>query len=343
MSTSMRDVLHGTKPGRIQSVGLMQVIPLILNMEEDNRFSAPDLTVSTSDYGTIHLKNSEAKPTIAPVGATYLTKQHGQDHAIMGAETIDSNSEAVINTAACVQSTQSGSIHSEKAELLILPYGLRETAIKVREKKEYSKLWSAIEKFNKTVNVSGGSHLEYFVKKYTDTMDQFVAEFEIVPDQIGAIVLIDGIVHGVERAPNVEYWKGIWKALIRMCYGSQAIAVAEGKSTGKKASSFNHVPIDSSEVEDLDDLEGALLEAEEKTQDLVAEIVRSVLDDNLEAKDSKTNQVNSEISMKRTTMESDRFVGQTMQDGECIVYASMITKQNWQENAIWREAPAFVI
>ena len=49
------DVLHGCSPGRIQSVGYMQVIPLVSELSDD-RFVSPvegKADVFTTDYGTL--------------------------------------------------------------------------------------------------------------------------------------------------------------------------------------------------------------------------------------------------------------------------------------------------
>ena len=40
-------------------------------------------------------------------------------------------------------------------------------------------------------------------------LDEFVAEFECVPRQIGAIILVDDQVVGVERAPSHAYWQSV--------------------------------------------------------------------------------------------------------------------------------------
>jgi hypothetical protein len=53
------DVLHGSAPGRIQSVGYMQVIPLVSELSDD-RFVSPvegEAEVFTTSYGTLGFKN----------------------------------------------------------------------------------------------------------------------------------------------------------------------------------------------------------------------------------------------------------------------------------------------
>jgi hypothetical protein len=58
------DVLHGCSPGRIQSVGYMQVIPLVSELSDD-RFVSPvegQADVFTTDYGTLGFRNPVMSP-----------------------------------------------------------------------------------------------------------------------------------------------------------------------------------------------------------------------------------------------------------------------------------------
>src|SRR5262249_44520767 len=114
-----------------------------------------------------------------------------------------------------------------KHEMLILPASLRTTALSIRHVRDFRKLWESIQEFNKGFGiVQLGGHLESFLKAFQRELDEFVAEFEVVPRQIGAIVLVGGEIAGVERAPSAAFWKAVWNPLIRVCYGSLAIKVA---------------------------------------------------------------------------------------------------------------------
>ena len=83
--------------------------------------------------------------------------------------------------------------------------------------------------FNQEMGVPAAGHLEFFLKQFRKELDEFVAEFECVPRQIGAIILVDDQVVGIERAPSHAYWQSVWPCLIRECYGSLAIRVAQLK------------------------------------------------------------------------------------------------------------------
>lgn len=340
--TNIKSVLRGVKPSRMQSVGNMQVIPLILDMEPDERFAAPtNLTVSNRTYGHVNLKNNEGKSVIVPTHATYLTKQKAQDHALMSAAFVKGNSSTDINTAACVQSTQGGHIHPENTPLEILPFAIRESALDKRKNSEYNKLWSDIGRFNRMMKISGGDHLEYFAERFKDIMDQFVAEFEILPNQVGAIILIDGIVHGIERAPNTDYWRAVWEPLIRMCYGSQAIALRE-KGKKNKGTIPTHVPLKTKGVNSLYKLKKALEEAEAKERENAAEAVRKLIEDDFKESKDDTLLVDG-ARLEIVTLSNDQFCGQIVREGERISYASMVTKANWQGKRAWEEAKEFKI
>lgn len=339
--TNIRSILRGVKPARMQTVGNMQVIPLILDMEPDERFAAPDgLTISNRTYGHVNLKNQKEKAVIVPTHATYLTKQKAQDHALMSAAFVKSKGATDVNTAACVQSSQGGQIRAEETPLDILPFAIRESALEKRKTNEYGKIWSDIGRFNRMLNISGNDHLEYFTERYKDVMDQFVAEFEILPKQIGAIVLIDGVVHGVERAPNAEYWRAVWEPLIRMCYGSQAIYLRE--KGGKKGTIPVQVPLKTKGVNTLAKLKKSLEEAEAKERENAATAVRKLIEDDF--KESKEDSFSIDgAKLDLVTLKNDQFCGQMVREGDRISYASMVTTQNWQGKRAWEEAREFKI
>ena len=96
MNLSIDDILRGTEPGRLQSVGHMQVIPLC--GDDDDRFAAPDLEVRTTSYGIVELRHDGARPTIVPPGAGWVVKQAAQDHAIGSGVLLAGNSQATIAT-----------------------------------------------------------------------------------------------------------------------------------------------------------------------------------------------------------------------------------------------------
>ena len=222
---TVESILEGTGLGRTQSVGLMDVVPLL---DEggiaDDSFAPPDFSIDTSDYGTVQVRNeSPDLPTILPTGAGWVTKQHAQDHAVPSGVFVEAGSSRTITTARCIEASQGGLLRDAK-DMLVLPAALRTRALTGRHEEGYNLLWDDIRDFNRGLDVNDhGGHLVRFLDQYEGELDQFVAEFELVPGQLGAIILVGGRVVGVERAPNAPFWERLWTPLVRVCYGSLAL------------------------------------------------------------------------------------------------------------------------
>ena len=332
------DVLHGCTPGRIQSVGYMQVIPLVSDLS-DNRFVSPvegKADVYTSDYGTLGFRNPNDCVMIVPCHAGYVVKHAAQDHAMAHAGVVKSAGERKFNTAMCIQQSQGGLIRRGEYRMLILPHALREMALMVRKTKSYNKLWDAIGQFNQEMGVQGHGHLEYFLKHFRKELDEFVAEFECVPQQIGAIILIDDQVVGVERAPSHGYWQSVWPCLIRECYGSLAIRVAQLKGERTEApASRTPLPDD---IGSLDDLESVIAEIARQEDERAKEMVRDLLDVQLALSHDE-----STAGLSIETVQRGRFTGQVIRDGERIVYASLPATKQWLADNKWQTAQPFAI
>ncbi len=79
------DVLHGCTPGRIQSVGYMQVIPLVSELSDD-RFVSPvdgEAEVFTAGYGSLGFRNPRGSEGNAPQAAW---RKLGESYAGAGRE-----------------------------------------------------------------------------------------------------------------------------------------------------------------------------------------------------------------------------------------------------------------
>jgi len=339
---TIRDILRGTTAGKIQTVGYMQVIPLISDIV-DERFVSPMQagTFKTNGYGNMVFKNDSQKTMIVPAHATYLTKESAQDHAMMHAGMVKSRMVKEYKTAACVQQTQGGHISEQRHEFMIMPFSLRETALKVRNTIGYNKLWPAISEFNKNIGLrqfGDRGHLEFFFKQFEKELDRFVAEFEVVPNQIGAIVLINGMVVGIERSPSHDYWASVWKALIRGCYGALAIEYDKRGLVNKTTLSKIRVPIESKGVKNLNDLFKAYEMAETKQTENVKSIVRNLVDDMFTAQLDEASD-----GMRREQIENPQFAGQLITEGPRIIYTSLIATSGWIKNKDWHKAEKFEI
>ena len=335
---AVSDVLHGCTPGRIQSVGYMQVIPLISDIADD-RFVSPvdsNAKVQTSNYGSLGFRNLGESIMIIPCNAGYVVKHAAQDHAMAHAGVVEAASARTYDTAMCVQQSQAGLIREGEYQMLILPYALRERALEKRSEKQYNRLWDAISLFNKDMGVASVGNLVPFLDQFKTELDQFVAEFESVPRQVGAIILIDDQVVGIERAPSQQYWTNVWPSLIRECYGSLAIQVARRKGEPIEApASRTALPDD---ISSLEELESVIADIARQEDERARETVRILLDDQLELNvDEKT------CGLTVETVQSNRFSGQVIRDGDRIVYASMPVKKRWMSDNLWRSAQPFAI
>ena len=119
----------------------------------------------------------------------------------------------------CIQETQGGLIKSGKVDFVVLPTSVRVKAVASRNKDDYSRLWPHLRSFRDKIGFSGAGNLADVLKRFEKELDEFVAEFELVPKQVGAVVVIGDRVAGVERAPTEAFWQRIWEPLIRVCYG----------------------------------------------------------------------------------------------------------------------------
>jgi len=333
----LAEILKGCTPGKIQSVGIMQVIPLISDISDDS-FVSPNQSarISTSAYGTLVFQNQKEETMIIPPQTGYVVKQSAQDHALPHVGVVKGKQTTSFDDAMCIQQTQGGTIGRGEHSMLILPFPLRESAHKVRKSRGYDRLWGSIRSLNSKAGVSGrggssNAHLEYFLNAFKDQLDRFVAEFETVPKQIGAIILINGRVVGIERTPGYEYWTSIWTALIRECYGSLAIMEVDDY---KDKIPFTRVPL--RKAKSVADLKSALTEATDEEYERVKSIVNGISDIDL---GQKSDGKEGEVDIKE--LSSERFIGQIVKKGEAVVYASLVATKEWRDNEEWNELEPF--
>jgi hypothetical protein len=316
MALTVEEILAGTGTGSMQSVGPMQVIPVL--GDDDDSLAPPDLSVSTSNYGTVELRNDADRPTVVPTGAGWVTNQTAQDHAVGGASFISAKGSRKIDTAMCIQQSQGGLIRDSKGEMLILPLALRAKALSIRHRKDYSKLWKSITAFNQSLGVSsgyGGGHLEYFLKAFKKELDEFVAEFEIVPRQVGAIVLIGGAIVGIERVPSAAFWEVVWEPLIRVCYGSLAIKAAKENPSVPPPT---RVPF-TTKATTIQGLLKALRKTEVEEEAIVQKALDTVRSLALQASKSEEKMGNLQL----TTLACLQLAGQVVMEKNSVRYASL--------------------
>jgi len=336
-SITMAEILRGVTPGRMQSVGYMQIIPLVTELVDERFIPPTGIYSSTSDYGTVNIENRGSGMTILPMGTGYVVKQAAQNHAIPTAKLVKAGERATINTAACIQSSQGGTIRAGQHPMTIIPWALKEAAIMTRNRRQYQKLWGAIEEFNKRLGLMSRGHLELYLEKFKDDLDNFIAQFEVVPNQVGAIVLLNGYVMGVERAPNYEYWKAIWKPLIRECYGSLSLQFAKEAGPNPPLPK-TRVPLKRAGIDTLKDVEKAYTEAKGMEDDVIRGTIRKFIKEKF-----KRSHEEKSGSIEVETLEHKQFKGQVVRDNDKILYASFVTTSSWNQNHDWYEADEFRI
>ncbi len=315
MPLTVDQILAGTTTGRMQSVGQMSVIPLLdAGNGQDETFAPPNFEAGTQGYGRVNARNTTAdRPTIMPTGAAFVTPEAAQDHAVPGASLFSGGESKGIENSYCVQQTQGGLIPQKEREFTILPVALRPFALAHRTEGRYDAMWPHLRAFRETFGDAGPGNLVDFLKRFEKELDQFVAEFELVPGQIGALVLIGGKIVGIERAPTVAFWEKLWTPLIRVCYGSLALRV--GKTN--RALPGSRTPLAKSTS--IDGLRAALADSKAASEKLVTQVTSAVKAKVL------GDQVGSEkLGQARVlTVASQEYAGQVVQNGDKPVYASI--------------------
>lgn len=330
MKITISEVLKGCTPGKMQSVGYMQVIPLLSPPDMVDLRFAPftDLISGTEGYGNMYLENKSNMHTIFPMCGGILTKTAAQNHGIGKTKLMAPKSRTMMDHAACIQQTQGGYISKGLYETTIMPYSMRYEAIRVKDVKSYGKLWPAISDFNKEIGtLRTNGHLEYYLEEFGDKLDEFIGQFEIVQNQVGAIILLNGQVAGIERAPNYEFWKALWKPLIRESYGSASLIF--GKKGVKHSPPLGRMPINDHNVKDIDSLETEFNLAQKFEEDSVKQTIRDFINKPFKAT-REENEANGTMCVDH--LSGGQFIGQIVRDDETIVYASLIPDRNAKFN-----------
>jgi len=191
---------------------------------------------------------------------------------------------------------------------------LRAPALAHRREGQYNALWNHISEFRATYGDRGVGNLVEFLERFGKELDEFVAQFEIVPHQVGALVLVAGKVVGIERAPSVAFWDKVWSPLIRVCYGSLALRV----SRENPAVPETRLPL-GQKAGTLDALRGFLANARILSQKLVEKTIQLVGPKGLViAPDSE-----SMGKARLLTLASQEYAGQLVYNGDKPVYASI--------------------
>ena len=320
MTTTMKlgELFDGCRLGDLQSAGLMQVIPILADRTPEDRFANPgEAIVGTSGYGSVVVRNPSARILIVPMNAAYMSKHGSQDHAVTSAGVIEREKATTFNNSLCIESTQGGTMPPDAYRLSILPASLRADAANTAGRQvQYSALWNNIEQFNQEMGSGHRGHLRDFFERFEQELDEFIAQFEPVPRQIGAIVLIGGEIVGIERTPSQTYWLGVWEALIRDCYGSRAM------QTAKRVREVPETRARLGEVTSLDELELEILHAERREQLGVEQMFEQLKNEDLEVSQPYTHKVHGTMDVK--VVKNPHIFGEVVTESDGVIYASMV-------------------
>lgn len=313
----LSELLKGLEARQPQTVANMTVIPLVAQATEHNGVGTVADVYLERDlaYDRLHMSTAAAAPTILPSGYTLITKERAQDRAVASKEIIPAKGTREVN-AFCVQSSQPG--HMTKAnkaqqEFRMLPATIRMVAYRHRNERQYSALWQSIGSYNQTLRV-GGDFLKSFFEEYKGRLAQFVAEFELVPFQRGAIILINDELIGVEFSPNPLVFSAQWEPLIRDCYGSEAISRQLNQKVINESALFG-------DVETLEDLAKKLDEVEEKEFDFAETQVQMVLN---QVEQQSVRQ--TEGGLKVVDIETPDFIGQAVRENGSIIDLTLLRR-----------------
>lgn len=313
----LSEFLKGLEAREPQTVGNMTVIPLVAQATERNGVgTVADIYLERDlAYDRLQMATASNAPTILPAGYAMITKEKAQDRAVASKTILPAKGSKEVN-AFCVQSTQCGlmsSANKAQQEFRMLPATIRMVAYRHRNEKKFNALWDSLAIYNSSLKVTG-NFLSSFFNEYKSRLSQFVAEFELVPFQRGAIILINDELVGVEFAPNPLAFSAQWETLIRDCYGSEAIARQSQHKTINESALFG-------DVESLDDLEKKLDEVEDREIEFAEQQVQMVLNQTEQRAVKQT-----EGGMKVIDLETTDFVGQAVQDGDTIIDLTLLRR-----------------
>ena len=318
----LRKYLAGFQPKQPQIVGNMTVIPLVSTEKEFKGIAGAENVRLQKDieYGSLELVPCEDEITIVPNGYTIITKERAQDRTVPAVHILQKSKRV---NSYCVQSSQSGLMNpnkdgkDENKTIRLLPLAVRHCAYNADRKNDRNigALWGKLGEINRQLGVNG-DYLVNFFNRFQKDLEQFVAQFEPIPNQRGAIVLINGRVVGIDIMPSSKSFFNIWEMLIRDCYGGEAIRLQNQGEIAPIATLDN--------VNSIDRLLTAVQVMAENERKWAYDIVKAVLDQEAVVENDsviKTKKL-GKLAIKR--LLSDELEGQVILDkNDCAVYLSL--------------------
>ena len=316
----VKELLGNVKVSKgVQNAGNQIVIPLIA--EEELTDVSSDMLVEIAhdtDYAKLSLQNKdEGKPVIIPQGTAFISKKAGQDRATLKVNVVDCQKYKTVDVA-CIQSSESSHFEKGMDEFTFIPTSIREKAMEKHKDgpghSNYSMLWDDISSYMKKLGMEGQrSHIHDFYDYFKKELDEFIAPFEKVSNQVGAIILINNKVVGIELYPNYGSWSKVWRKLIRDSYGAEAVGLIKQKKTvGFKPY------IEADNITTIADLKAEVDNVKKVSMEFIMEKVNPILEKTVESEQTSVS-----VNFKINTLKVSGFVGQSVEKDGKLYYLSL--------------------
>lgn len=306
------ELLGNVKFGIPQSAGNMIVFPIISDKEDTDISGDMVLTIAAdTDYSRLTIKNIDEKPVIVPQGARFWGK--GQERTNLYSTVINGESQKTLNVG-CIEPSNASHITIGAKDYSFIPARLRLPALLKQDNANFQVLWGDIEKYLSDAGLKEGRALHVFYDNFKKELEEFVAQFEPVEKQIGALIIINNQVAGIEIYPNYLAWSKIWRLLLRDSYGTDAIALIRKK----QVASYKPI-IDIDKISDFEGLENEVKNLKADFLNFSKDLVDKVLEENIEMSNRETSG-----TFKVNNLQSQTMIGQLITKNDKMVYASLI-------------------
>lgn len=317
----IRDLLKGYAVDRssIQNVGIMTVIPLIADQEYTPIASLTDIYLNRDiEYNRLSFGNSSDEIGILLQGYTIISKQKAQDRTIPYPHLIKGKSRCDV-PANCIQPGQCGHFDQTKLhsnDFKVLPPSLRALAMQKSTfgTGETGALWDSLSSWVRDLNLREQG-LVSFYEKFAQQLDEFVASFEPVNKQLGAITILNKEIIAIDIVPKYDSWLQIFRPLIRDSYGAEACRLIQNKQIESLVELF-----DTTRIESASDLEKSFNIHTEAFLDKIKEIVDKTIA--LEATYKMLQEMND---LTLVQFKSNDFLGCGVYHDDHIVYLSLVS------------------
>ncbi len=304
--------------GMPQQSGAMTVLP-IFGSDNDGRFVAPLSGLKLSQvrgYGNMELSNpAETGIAIVPLHMGYI-QDRAQNHALCRSAFIAAGQKLMFEDACCVQAAQGGYLEGRDQWFFILPLPLREEALELRSKEDYSKLWDAISRLNEQFGLPNRGHLEQILSRKRAFLTQYQSRLELLPQQTGALFFIGDKLAGVEISPSAAYFQELWMPLVCFCYGVAAMYQEKDLEVNKPL-----VPFSASNLKELkEQLNQSRLERQEQVRNWLAQTP---------AEQFGIEEEERFLSLRLQTVTGKNFAGQFVEEEGRLLYASLFAKPGY--------------